>query len=205
MSLCFEEFHGLYFCSRRPLWKVSLGHTCITSFMHEMLYVCIPELSKERSETGGWWLQAGRHQSGSHQWWQQSPKLVKNLNQFVKNSDSSPKMRHCKAIVTYMGFVAVNVFDLWYLNSFFSIIYQLLHLGENFLHSESSTQIHIQQANHLYKFADSVTNGLVFHGTQPLSFPAPEPCVDHKKRSFPTWHSWKFEQALISQASLLNT
>jgi hypothetical protein len=43
----------------------------------------------------------------------------------------------------------------------------------------------------------------VFHRTQPLSFPAPEPCVGHKKRSFPTWHSWKFEQALISQASLL--
>jgi hypothetical protein len=45
----------------------------------------------------------------------------------------------------------------------------------------------------------------VFHRTQPLSFPAPEPCVGRKKRSFPTWHSWKFEQALISQASLLNT
>jgi hypothetical protein len=93
---------------------------------------------------------------------------------------------HCKGIVTYMGFVAVNVFDLSYLNSFFSIIYQLLHSGENFLFSESSTQIHIQQANHLYKFADSVTNALVFHRTQPLSFPAPEPCVGHKKRSFPT-------------------
>jgi hypothetical protein len=88
-----KNFHGLYFCSRRHLWKVSLGSTCLTSFMHEMLYVCILEISKE---TGDWWLQAGRHQSGGHQWWQQSPKLVKNFNQFVKNSDSSPNMRHCQ-------------------------------------------------------------------------------------------------------------
>lgn len=165
-----------------------------------------------------WWLmaagrQAGRHQSGSHQWWQQHKigeefeSICEEFRLFTKDEALSvvEYFLHCKGIVTYMGFVAVNVFDQWYLNSFFNIIYQFLHLGENFLSSESSTQIHIQQANHLYKFADSVTNALVFHRTQPLSFPAPEPCVGHKKRSYPTWHSWKFEQALISQASLLNT